>query len=347
MKSIAVAILNWNGKHLLEEFLPSVVANSEQGDIIVIDNASTDNSIPWMRENHPDVQIIELEKNSGYAGGYNKALKQISHPYVVLLNSDVEVTPNWLEPILTKFESDSSVAAIQPKIKAYKNKEYFEYAGASGGYIDYLGYPFCRGRVFDHLEKDDGQYDEEVSVFWATGACLAVRSSAYHEVGELDPRFFAHMEEIDLCWRFHRWGYSCWAIPSSTVYHLGGGTLQGQSPQKTYLNFRNNLILLAKNLPMRKVLYLVLLRMILDGLAGIQFLLNGMPQHTLAVVKGHMHFYGQYGSVIKARAGQFPWPIEGMLHSSIVKQAFVKRVKRFSDLPKDLFAVTQGKVDGH
>lgn len=347
MKSIAVAILNWNGKHLLEEFLPSVVKHSDEGDIIIIDNASSDDSIEWLASNHPDIRRIELDTNTGYAGGYNAALQQIDHEYVVLLNSDVEVTKGWLKPLLDRFNSNDKIAAIQPKIKAYKQKDSFEYAGASGGFIDHLGYPFCRGRIFDHLEKDEGQYDQAIPVFWSTGACLAVRSSAYHEVGELDPQFFAHMEEIDLCWRFQRWGYTCWVEPASEVYHLGGGTLNSLSPRKTYLNFRNNLILLTKNLPMRKVLPVVLSRLVLDGAAGLQFLLQGKPSHTVAIVKGHFHFYGRYGKIIKGRTGAFPYPLNGIYKKSIVEAVFIKKLKHFSDLPTTLFTRTEREVDSH
>lgn len=339
MKSIAVAILNWNGRSLLERFLPSVLQHSQQGDIIVIDNASTDDSVAWMKSNHPDVRIIQLDSNSGYAGGYNQAMKQIEHEYVVLLNSDVEVTENWLQPILDRFASDDRIGAVQPKILSLKEPNKFEYAGASGGFIDHLGYPFCRGRIFYFNEEDKGQYNDAMPVFWSTGACLAVRSSAYHESGELDPQFFAHMEEIDLCWRMQRNGFTCWVDPASVVYHLGGGTLSSQSTQKTYLNFRNNLILLTKNLPQGKIFGVVLSRLILDGVAGIQFALKGQIPHTLAIVKAHIHFYGRYGKIMKNRSGEFPWPLTGVYHQSIVRQVFLGGMKSFDRLTKSAFTL--------
>lgn len=332
MKSIAVAILNWNGQALLERFLPNVIENSPQGDVIVIDNGSTDDSVSWIRANHPTVEIIELPKNGGYAGGYNDAMKQLKHEFVVLLNSDVEVTPNWLEPLLSRLKSDEKIAAIQPKIRALKEREKFEYAGASGGFIDNLGYPFCRGRIFYFNEEDQGQYDDAREVFWSTGACLAVRTSAYHEVGGLDPQFFAHMEEIDLCWRMQRSGYSCWVEPASTVFHLGGATLSSQSTQKTYLNFRNNLILLTKNLPYNRIFPVILSRLVLDGVAGIQFALKGDIKHTLAIVKAHFHYYGRYGKIMKQRSGVYPWPLPGVYHKSIVRQVFLGGMKKFSQL---------------
>lgn len=337
MKSIAVAILNWNGRPLLERFLPSVLQHSDQGDVIVIDNGSSDDSIEWLKSHHPDVRIIALESNSGYAGGYNEGMKQIEHEYVVLLNSDVEVTENWLQPILDRFASDEQIGAIQPKILSLNEPSKFEYAGAAGGFIDQLGYPFCRGRIFYFTEEDKGQYNDAMPVFWSTGACLAVRAEAYHKAGELDPQFFAHMEEIDLCWRMQRNGYSCWVEPASEVYHLGGGTLSSQSTQKTYLNFRNNLILLTKNLPQRKILSVILARLILDGVAGIQFALKGQIPHTLAIVKAHFHFYGRYGKIVKRRSGEFPWPLTGVYRQSIVRQVFLGGMKSFDKLTKSAF----------
>lgn len=337
MKRIAVAILNWNGQSLLEKFLPSVLSHSPEGDVIVIDNASTDSSVAWLSEHHPEVRQITLPENLGYAGGYNEALKHIEHEYVVLLNSDVETTEGWLAPIIERFDSNPDIAAIQPKIKAYKQKESFEYAGASGGFIDHLGYPFCRGRIFDHLEEDHGQYNDAMQVFWSTGACLAVRSTAYEQSGGLDPVFFAHMEEIDLCWRFQRFGFQCWVEPASTVYHIGGGTLNSLSSQKTYLNFRNNLLLLTKNVPSNRVFSSIFTRLVLDGLAGVQFLLKGQISHTVAILKAHFHFYGMYGNAIKGRKGPFPWPLTGVYQRSIVQDVFLQKKTKYSELPESAF----------
>lgn len=338
LPKVAVAILNWNGRKLLEEFLPSVLEHSPEADVIVIDNASSDDSRDWLNQNHPQVRTILFDENHGYAGGYNLAMQQIEHEYVVLLNSDIETTSGWLSPILSRFESNEKIAAIQPKIRAYHQRDSFEYAGASGGFIDTLGYPFCRGRIFNELEVDEGQYDNAIPVFWSTGACLAVRNSAYKQIGGLDPQYFAHMEEIDLCWRFQRNGFENWVEPASTVYHVGGGTLSSLSSRKTFLNFRNNLVLLSKNLPKDKVLTTILARLFLDGLAGIQFLLQGKPSHTLAIVKGHFAFYGMYGQIMKSRKGQsYPWPLQGVYSKSIVRQVFLGGLKKFSQLDPGSF----------
>ncbi|NVK29101.1 MAG: glycosyltransferase family 2 protein [Flavobacteriia bacterium] len=345
MKPIAVAILNWNGKSLLEQFLAKVINDSPEADVIVIDNASTDDSVEWLRQNHPETEVIQNTTNSGYAGGYNEGLRGVDHEFVVLLNSDVETTSGWLSPILERFRSDENIAAIQPKIRAFNNRDYFEYAGACGGFMDSLGYPFCRGRIFGHLEKDEGQYDEAMPVFWSTGACLAVRNSAYKAAGGLDPMFFAHMEEIDLCWRFQRSGFTCWVEPASTVYHVGGGTLDSLNARKTYLNFRNNLVLLTKNLPKHKILPIILSRLVLDGLAGIQFILQGKVKHTTAIVKGHFHFYGMFNKIMRERTGEFPWPLTGVYQRSIVRQVFLGGLKNFSQLAKSSFVRTKTIVD--
>jgi len=269
--NIAVVILNWNGKPLLEQFLPSVVKYSKQATIYVADNASTDNSVSFVNANFPEVHIVENEVNGGYAKGYNDALSHIEADIYCLLNNDVEVTENWLSPIISTFVSDTKVAAIQPKILDYKNRNFFEYAGAAGGYIDALGYPYCRGRIFDTIEQDKGQYDDTATIFWASGACLFIRKSVFDKVGKLDEDFFAHQEEIDLCWRIQNNGYKITYAGSSTVYHLGGATLDTMNPKKTYLNFRNNLYLLVKNVPGNKVWIILFARMILDGIAGIKF----------------------------------------------------------------------------
>ena len=288
---VAVVILNWNGKKLLEQFLPSVVRYSKEVTIYVADNASTDDSVAFVKTHFPDVKLVVNTTNTGYAGGYNEALQHIEADIYALVNSDVEVTENWLQPIIKTFQEESNTAIIQPKILDFKNKAYFEYAGAAGGYIDQYGYPFCRGRIFTTLEKDQGQYDYNQDIFWASGACFFIRSTVYKELNGFDASFFAHQEEIDLCWRAINKGYSIKYLFESKVYHVGGATLEQGNPKKTELNFRNSLLMLTKNLP-NKVLFRVLfIRMLLDGIAGMKFLFEGQPKHTLAIVKAHFVFY--------------------------------------------------------
>ncbi|MDO4756132.1 MAG: glycosyltransferase family 2 protein [Parabacteroides sp.] len=292
-KKVAVVILNWNGQALMEEFLPSVIAHtpSDLADIIVADNGSTDQSISMLKEKFPSVGIILLDKNYGFAEGYNQALKQIEHPYTVLLNSDVEVTPGWLNAPLTAMESDSQIAGVQPKILAQRNKAYFEYAGAAGGFLDRYGYPYCRGRVLHIIEKDHGQYDKEADLLWATGACLFIRTNLYKEVGGLDAGFFAHQEEIDLCWRLRSRGYRLVCTPSSIVYHVGGATLSVESPRKTFLNFRNNLLMLYKNLPEKELKHVMRCRFWLDYIAAFKFFLSGHYPNARAVYEARKAFY--------------------------------------------------------
>lgn len=288
---VAVVILNWNGKQLLEQFLPSVVQYSKEATIYVADNASTDDSVAFVKAHFPDVKLVVNTTNTGYAGGYNEALQHIEADIYALVNSDIEVTENWLLPIIKTFQEESNTAIIQPKILDFKNKAYFEYAGAAGGFIDQYGYPFCRGRIFNTLEKDQGQYDSNQDIFWASGACFFIRSIVYKELNGFDASFFAHQEEIDLCWRAINKGYSIKYLFESKVYHVGGATLEQGNPKKTELNFRNSLLMLTKNLP-KKVLFRVLfIRMLLDGIAGMKFLFEGQPKHTLAIVKAHFVFY--------------------------------------------------------
>ena len=288
---VAVVILNWNGKQLLEQFLPSVVQYSKEATIYVADNASTDDSVAFVKAHFPDVKLVVNTTNTGYAGGYNEALQHIEADIYALVNSDIEVTENWLQPIIKTFQEESNTAIIQPKILDFKNKAYFEYAGAAGGYIDQYGYPFCRGRIFNTLEKDQGQYDSNQDIFWASGACFFIRSTVYKELNGFDASFFAHQEEIDLCWRAINKGYSIKYLFESKVYHVGGATLEQGNPKKTELNFRNSLLMLTKNLP-KKVLFRVLfIRILLDGIAGMKFLFEGQPKHTLAIVKAHFVFY--------------------------------------------------------
>ena len=293
MKKISVVILNWNGVGMLQKFLPGVVKHSqgEEVEVCVADNASTDDSVAYLETNFPDVRLIVLDKNYGFAEGYNRALQQAEAEYVVLLNSDVEVTPHWLEPLVEYMDAHPEVAACQPKIRSERNKEYFEYAGAAGGYLDKYGYPFCRGRIFDVVEKDQGQYDTVQPIFWATGAALFIRWKDYQEVGGLDGRFFAHMEEIDLCWRLRSRGRGIVCIPQSVVYHVGAATLKKENPRKTFLNFRNNLLMLYKNLPTAKWLLVMLIRMPLDYVAALQMLLNGKWLNFKAVYQSRCAFW--------------------------------------------------------
>jgi GT2 family glycosyltransferase len=300
-KKLAVAILNWNGKNWLEKFLPSVVRFSPNAEIYVIDNFSNDDSINFLQNNFPTVKIIKNDRNYGFAGGYNEGLKKIEADFYCLLNSDVEVTENWIEPVLNLFEKDSLISAIQPKILSFNNKNYFEFAGAAGGLIDNLGYPYCRGRVFDDLKEDKGQYNDETEIFWASGCCFFIRSKDFWEQKGFDERFFAHQEEIDLCWRLINSGKKIFYTGKSKIYHVGGGTLNKQSAQKTYLNIRNNLSMMLKNLPFPKLIWLIFFRLCLDGIAGIYFgLKQGFP-HLWAVVRAHFRFYGQAVGTWKLR----------------------------------------------
>ncbi|MEZ4857012.1 MAG: glycosyltransferase family 2 protein [Gelidibacter sp.] len=297
---LAIVILNWNGKQLLEQFLPSVIENSEGAAIYVADNASTDDSIKFLKAQYPSVKIIQNTENGGYAKGYNDALKEVDADIYCLLNSDVEVTKNWLIPVISEFETYSETTIIQPKILDYKRKNYFEYAGAAGGFIDKFGYPYCRGRIFDTIEKDKGQYDDVKNIFWASGACFFIRKFAFEQLNGFDENFFAHMEEIDLCWRAFNLGYKTKYIGASTVFHVGGATLKNTNPKKTYLNFRNSLFTLTKNAE-GNLFFLILTRLILDGLAGIKFLSELKIAHIVAIIKAHFSFYKHLPSLLKQR----------------------------------------------
>ncbi len=307
---IAIVILNWNGEKYLRKFLPSVIEHSEGARVIVADNGSTDSSLEVLRNEFPKVEVITLDRNYGFAEGYNRALSQISSKYYVLLNSDVEVTADWLTPMVTAIESDEKIAAIQPKILSYDNKKLFEHAGASGGFIDSLGFPFCRGRIMGSCEVDSGQYDDRREIFWASGAALFIRSEVYHRAGGLDSLFFAHMEEIDLCWRVKRLGYKVIVEPQSTVYHVGGGTLPVSSPRKTYLNFRNNIAMVYKNLKGYQFTALYFVRFFSDSLQAFAYLVCGKFSFFRAVVRGHYDFwctrkrYKIDSSIPKGRVGE-------------------------------------------
>ena len=298
---LAIVILNWNGKKLLEQFLPSVVLHSKEATIYVADNASTDDSVNFVKANFPIVQIIQNTVNGGFAKGYNDALKQIDADIYCLLNNDVEVSQNWLTPIVDTFKTKPNTAIIQPKILDYNCKDYFEYAGAAGGFIDKFGYPFCRGRIFNTIEKDKGQYNDTVNIFWASGACLFIKKNVFEELNGFDESFFAHMEEIDLCWRAKNLDYNIKYVGDSTVYHVGGATLQNTNPKKTYLNFRNSLFMLTKNLTNGQLFIIIISRLILDGIAGIQFLLTGKFSHFIAVLKSHFSFYNYLPKLLKQR----------------------------------------------
>ncbi|PXY43528.1 glycosyltransferase family 2 protein [Flavobacterium hydrophilum] len=291
MNKIAVVILNWNGIKLLEQFLPSVIQFSQDAVVYVADNASTDNSIQFVQDNFPSVKIIKNSGNHGFAKGYNDALKAVDAEIYALINSDIEVTENWLNPIIETFHNEKNTAIIQPKILDFKNKEYFEYAGAAGGFIDKYGYPFCRGRIFDTIEKDKGQYDDNCEIFWASGACFFIRKQVYDELEGFDESFFAHQEEIDLCWRALNEGHTIKYNSQSVVYHVGGATLQHGNPKKTYLNFRNSLLMMVKNLPKKGLFFIIFFRMVLDGIAGVRFLTQGKFKHTLAILHAHFSFY--------------------------------------------------------
>lgn len=333
--SVAIVILNWNGKNFLEQFLPSVMASLYSNKkIIVADNASTDDSVSFVKNNYPQVQVIQNPANEGFAKGYNTALKQVQADYYVLLNSDVEVTPNWIGPVIELMEQDSMIAACQPKILAFGDKNKFEYAGACGGWLDEFGYPFSRGRVFDDCETDKGQYDDVQQCFWAGGAAFFVRSSVYHELKGLDEFFFAHQEEIDLCWRMQLAGYKIFVQPASVVYHVGGGTLQRGSSQKIFLNFRNNLIMLAKNLSFADAFWKIPFRIFLDALAAWRALISGDGGYFKAVLKAHVYFMDwllrkQDQSVFPARKDG---KTGGWYRGSVVWAYFIQKKKTFSEI---------------
>ena len=331
MKTLAIVILNYNGKKHLKTYLPSVVECSDGHDVIVIDNGSLDDSIHYINLTFPTVQLIPLKENVGFAQGYNDGLERIKGKYIhyLLLNSDVEVSSGYLSPLLSRIATPT-IAAVQPKILSHVDKTRFEHAGASGGFLDKRGFPFCRGRIFDECEIDHGQYNEAMPVFWASGACLLVKSALFHELDGFDGRFFAHMEEIDLCWRLQHQGHQIWVEPSSTVYHLGGGTLSYESNTKVFLNFRNNLFMLAKNetgfWPGK-----IFIRMLWDGLAAVQFLLKGKPSLLYQVLKAHLAFYMALPRLISQRTNKKNTTL-GRYKGNIVIDYFLKKKNKYSDL---------------
>jgi len=333
--TVAIVILNWNGRSFLETFLPFVLSSlPENASLWVADNASSDDSVHFLSEHFPSVLILKNPENEGFAKGYNTALKQIQADYYVLLNSDVEVTANWIQPVIQLMETNPKIAAVQPKILQYTHRHLFEYAGAAGGWIDAFGYPFCKGRIFDHCEADLGQYDEPAPIFWASGAAMFIRATAFHEAGGFDPFFFAHQEEIDLCWRLQRMGYSIYVCPQSVVYHVGGGTLPKGNQKKVYLNFRNNLIMLSRNLPLSEKLWKIPVRFALDAVSAWKNLLQGEGSYFRAVAKAHLQWmkwnltrHARH-AIAKRPAGQ----LSGYYRGSVVWQHFAKGQKKFTEI---------------
>jgi len=332
---VAVVILNYGTKQWLEKFLPSVLQTDYPNlEVVVADNASQDDSVEFVKTNYPnEITLLQFHKNLGYTGGYNKALSLVKADYYVLLNSDVEVEQNWLTPLVNLAESDKSIGAIQPIIIDWKDTSKYEYAGAAGGFIDKYGYPFCRGRIFDTIENINPLYNQVEEVFWASGACLFIKANVFHEIGGLDEKFFAHMEEIDLCWRLKNKGYKVLVCPDSKVFHVGGATLSVGHPRKTYLNFRNGLIMLAKNLPARNLFPVLLMRLILDHIAAYKFLFSGKIKHFFAIAKAHFYFITQFRKWTKSNKNKYKLDsLKGMYGQSIVFDYFLKGKKSFDKL---------------
>lgn len=332
---VAVVILNWNGKVLLEQFLPSLGRSSYPNlELVVVDNGSTDYSVSFLQQQYPQIKTIILSENLGYAGGYNAALQQVEADYYILLNSDVEVSPGWVEPLIELMETHTNVAASQPKLLSFHHKNKFEYAGASGGWIDSLGYPFARGRVLEHCETDHGQYDKAAPIFWASGAAFCVRAKAFHEMNGFDASFFAHQEEIDLCWRLQRKGYQIYSCPQSVVWHVGGSTLPKGNSQKTFLNYRNNLWMLAKNLPVGTLCWVLPIRFALDALAAYKSLFSGDPGYWWAVAKSHFALIGKLIKGFEDTHSVYPKKntLLGRYKGSIVFDYFIKGKKTFLEI---------------
>jgi GT2 family glycosyltransferase len=330
----AIVILNYNGVNFLRQFLALAVQHSSNYPVYVIDNQSTDNSVEYILKEYPNVKLIVNKENGGFAKGYNDGLKHINAEYYALVNSDLLLPQNWILPLIELLEQEKNIASVQPKIKSFNNKDYFEHAGAAGGFIDKIGYAFCRGRIFNMVEKDLAQYNESGEIFWSTGAAMVVRAEYFWQVGGFDEDFFAHMEEIDLCWRFKNKGYSIWYSSASEVFHVGGGTLSYDSPRKVFLNFRNNLCLLLKNLPTHLLIPLLFFRLVLDGFAGFQFLINSGPKHLLAIIRAHFHFYYLIPKMWKKRMLNHPtkYPLYGMYNGIIPFDYFLKKKYKFNQL---------------
>ncbi len=330
---IAIVILNWNGKQLLEQFLPAMInCTGNDAEIYIADNASTDDSVEFVKTNFPQIKIIQNTINGGYAKGYNDALQNIDTDIYALVNSDIEVTNGWIKPIIDEFESSENTAVIQPKILDFKNETKFEYAGAAGGFIDFYGYPYCRGRIFSSLENEEEQYNDTAEIFWASGACFFIRSKVYHQLGGFDEQYFAHQEEIDLCWRVQNQDYTIKYVGTSTVYHVGGATLHEASPRKTFLNFRNSLFSIIKNIPKRYLFVVILSRLLLDGLAGAKFLFELKPLHIWAIIKAHFSFYWHLPTMLKKRSKILHKKTTYYHSKSIVWQHFMLGKKTFEQI---------------
>lgn len=329
----AVVILNWNGRHMMEKFLPSVTANTTgDAEVIIADNGSTDDSIEFLHSHYPSLRIIQLDQNYGFAEGYNRALAQVEADYYVLLNDDVEVTPHWIEPVIAQMQQNPQTAICQPKLLMYDRRDTFEYAGAAGGFIDSYGYPFCRGRLFDVVEQDHGQYDDPREIFWASGAAMFVRADVWHQLGGLDGDFFAHMEEIDFCWRAKNKGYRVEYCPQSVIYHVGGGTLPKSNPRKTYLNFRNNLSMLYKNLPDGRLNRVLLLRLVLDDVAALKFLLERKPKEFQAVFQAHRDYRRRKPGLRLKREALRPRQVSCIYRGHLLLDFYLRGKKHFSTL---------------
>ncbi|WP_306012988.1 MULTISPECIES: glycosyltransferase family 2 protein [unclassified Allomuricauda] len=331
---IAVVILNWNGEALLERFLPSVLEYSKGTDVYVVDNASTDGSVAYVAQHYPNINIIQNSSNGGFAKGYNEGLQHVKADVYCLLNSDVEVTPDWLEPIKNTFSTQPEAAIIQPKILDLMQKDHFEYAGAAGGFLDKFGYPFCRGRIFQTIEKDEGQYDDIREVFWATGACMFIKSDVFWSLGGFDEDYFAHQEEIDLCWRAQNAGQKVFYVGHSHIYHLGGSTLSNMNPKKTFLNFRNSLYSITKNLPRRQAWPIVFIRLLLDAIAALRFIFQLKFDHCFAILRAHFSFYGNFIKMYRKRE-KANFILKYYVATSIVWSYFVHQIKNFNILVKD------------
>lgn len=334
MASVSVVILNFNGRHHLEKFLPSVIEFSSGYEIVVADNSSSDHSVDFIKKHYPQIRLIIFAENHGFCGGYNKAIAQLDSEYVVILNSDIEVTPNWIAPILALFEKDDKIAAVQPKLLDYQHKNKFEYAGGAGGFIDTYGYPFCRGRIFDTIETDHGQYNDTREIFWASGACMFMRTNLFKSFGGFDEDFFAHMEEIDLCWRMKRQGYKVFFCSESEVFHVGGGTLAYANPRKTYLNFRNSLLVLIKNLPGRSLIWKIPFRLFMDYIAAIKFFISGNNKDALMIFKAHVYIWKNRSKTLKKRQSTNKTYLnyEGLYPKFLLFYYHIARVRKFSDL---------------
>lgn len=336
---VTIVILNWNGRHLLEQFLPSVMATDyEDFEVLIVDNGSTDDSLVWLSEYYPQARQLILEKNYGFTTGNNLALPEVHTPYFVLLNNDVEVESGWLHPLVEMMDQDTKIASVQPKLLSFQDKGQFEYAGAAGGFIDVLGYPFSRGRLFEVTEKDEGQFEEPCEIFWSTGACMLVRKSVVDKIGLFEERYFAHMEEIDFCWRAKNFGYKIMYVPWGVVYHLGGGTLPRTNPRKTFLNVRNSLATLLKNLPASQLWYKFIFRLVLDGVWGVRAMLKGEVKILWAIFRAHFAIYGSFSFWLRRRRKiykeleKLPRHGPGYYSKSIIWEHFVRRKKRFFDL---------------